>query len=170
MASNARSSRLVRFGRIRRHRGGHLEIVNSSTSVSSHSFSPDQLMVDAEVHRPITTFVDRPSEDRRRVYHDIVPIEPPSPVKKARIVAPPAPLPHPHRETRSSDLPHGDEDESYQMHLNLDMHLDDDAQDPPVPPLPDLGRKRKAIYSVRQLFVDASHPFSHFVITGSYTV
>ncbi|KAJ7791307.1 hypothetical protein B0H14DRAFT_3500651 [Mycena olivaceomarginata] len=148
MASNARSSRLVRFGRIRRHRGGHLEIVNSSTSVSSHSFSPDQLMVDAEVHRPITTFVDRPSEDRRRVYHDIVPIEPPSPVKKARIVAPPAPLPHPHRETRSSDLPHGDEDKSYQMHLNLDMHLDDDAQDPPVPPLQTWGGRGRRFIQI----------------------
>ncbi|KAJ7884187.1 hypothetical protein B0H14DRAFT_3082403 [Mycena olivaceomarginata] len=120
-------------------------------------------MVDAEVHRPITTFVDRPSEDRRRVYHDIVPIEPPSPVKKARIVAPPAPLPHPHRETRSSDLPHGDEDESYQMHLNLDMHLDDDAQDPPVPPLPDLGRKRKAIYSDPTLYSWKENSRDHYV-------
>jgi hypothetical protein len=45
------------------------------------------------------------------------------------------------------------------MHLNLDMHLDDDAQDPPVPPLPDLGRKREAIYSVRHLFIDASTRF-----------
>ncbi|KAJ7889382.1 hypothetical protein B0H14DRAFT_2561881 [Mycena olivaceomarginata] len=131
MASNAGNSRPV-------HRG--------STSVSSHSFSPDQLMVDAEVHRPITTFVDRTSEDRRRVYHDTVPIEPPSPVKKARMGAPPTLLLGTHWETGSSDLPYGNDDESYQM------HLDDNAEDPPVPPLPDLGRKRKAIYSDPTLY------------------
>jgi hypothetical protein len=152
MASNEGTSRPARHTRIRRVRGRHLEIVDSSTSVSSHSFSPDELMPDAEVHRPLTTFVDRPSDDRRRVYHEAVPIEPPSPVKKACIAAPHRVPQEAHSERVSFDPLDGEDEGFYQM------NLDADADDPPVPPLPNLGRKRKAIYSVRTSGLDRRSP------------
>ncbi|KAJ7302475.1 hypothetical protein DFH08DRAFT_977891 [Mycena albidolilacea] len=75
--------------RIRRVRGKHLEVVpaTSSTSVSSHSFTPEQFLPHLEVHEPIQVFVDRMSEDSRRIYHEVIPIEPPSPIKRARFAA-----------------------------------------------------------------------------------
>ncbi|KAJ7745627.1 hypothetical protein B0H14DRAFT_3514464 [Mycena olivaceomarginata] len=75
--------------RIRRVRGKHLEVVpaTSSTSVSSHSFNPEQFLPHLEVHEPIQAFVDRTSEDSRRIYREVIPIEPPSPIKRARFAA-----------------------------------------------------------------------------------
>jgi hypothetical protein len=70
---------------VKRVRGRHLEIVQSaSTSVSSHSFSPAHLIPDAQIHCPIATFVDVPSKDGRRVHREIIPVEPPSPIKSSR--------------------------------------------------------------------------------------
>ncbi|KAJ7808143.1 hypothetical protein B0H14DRAFT_3482659 [Mycena olivaceomarginata] len=74
--------------RVKHIRGRHLEIVSgpgsASTSVSTHTFSGDVFMADAPL-RPINTYVDRVSEDSRRIYREVVPIEPPSPVKNARV-------------------------------------------------------------------------------------
>lgn len=166
MASNGGASRPARRTRVRRLRGRHLEIVDASTSISSYSFSPDELMPGAEVHRPLATFVDRSSNDWRRVYHETVPIEPPSPVKKARTVASHRVPQETHSEPISFDLLDCEDEERYQM------NLDADADDPPVPPLPSLGRKRKEIYSVRTsgLYRKPSAYLLHFLITGSYTV
>ncbi|KAJ7714051.1 hypothetical protein DFH07DRAFT_974574 [Mycena maculata] len=47
----------------------------------THSFSTDQITGCTE-NLPITTFVDRASQDLRRSYRDEVPVEPPSPIKR----------------------------------------------------------------------------------------
>ncbi|KAJ7336156.1 hypothetical protein DFH08DRAFT_915978 [Mycena albidolilacea] len=135
--------------RVRRIRGRHLEILPSaSTSVSSHSFSPADLIPQAEVHRPISTFVDRPSEDLRRIYRDVVPIEPPSPIKRARLsMAEGGPS---HVPESAPDISIFDDsqalDERYDMFFDSDGRATAPAHHPPA-------RTRKAIYSVCFYFI-----------------
>jgi hypothetical protein len=136
----------ARHSRVKRIRGRHLEIVDSaSTSVLTYSFAPEVFMADVNIHRPITTFVDRPSEDGRRMYRDVVPIQPPSPVKNARINTDrrqSQPIAAPSPPFSFSDA----SDDRYEM-----FH-DGTADDPPVPSLPDIPRPRKAIFSVSFYF------------------
>ncbi|KAF8163892.1 hypothetical protein K438DRAFT_1775797 [Mycena galopus ATCC 62051] len=42
-------------------------------------------MSDAQAHAPLQTFVDRTSGDNQRIYRNVIPIEPPSPIKQARL-------------------------------------------------------------------------------------
>ncbi|KAF8218353.1 hypothetical protein K438DRAFT_1747531 [Mycena galopus ATCC 62051] len=58
---------------------------STSTSVSTHSFTPEDLMpnTEAEINCLIDTFVDKASQDLHRVYHTVMPVEPPSPIKRA---------------------------------------------------------------------------------------
>jgi hypothetical protein len=131
--------------RVRRVRGKHLEIVQSaSTSISSHSFSPAEFLPDTAIHRPITTFVDVPSEDGRRMYREVIPIDPPSPIKSSRACS-----------SRTSGLT--DEtclpspvwsnvnrpDERYIM-------FGDDNEREYEPPRPPSPKPRKALFSVSQ--------------------
>jgi hypothetical protein len=103
---------LISTHRIRWVHGKHLEAVpaTSSTSVSSHSFTPEQFLPHLEVHEPIQVFMDRRSEDSRRIYREVIPIELPSPVKRARFAAVqgssesdarPAPLAYPEADVHS---------------------------------------------------------------------
>jgi hypothetical protein len=130
---------------VKRVRGKHLEIVHSaSTSVSSHSFSPAQLIPDAQIHRPITTFVDVPSKDGHRMYREVIPIEPPSPIMSSRA-----------RSSRTSGLTDetplpppvwGDVDHRGEHYV---MFGDEDERDcePLRPPSP---KPRQALFSVSQ--------------------
>ncbi|KAJ7633330.1 hypothetical protein DFH06DRAFT_1140041 [Mycena polygramma] len=110
---------------------------SSSVSVASLSFSPDDLMPHPAADRPINTFVDRASSDLRRVYRDVVPVEPPSPVKKARLATtnegrtPMAPL---------TDLWEGldQEGDRYDM---FSQGLDEDGPFPAPPRKAGSGRK-----------------------------
>lgn len=141
----ASSSKPPRPARVRRVRGRHLEIVGSAaaSSSTSHSFAPEVFMADAEIHRPISSVVERPSADLRRVYRDVVPILPPSPIKAARRSAmgggaTGVPLPQFQDASNSGDK-------------RYEMFLDSSADDPPLPPLPPLPgvpRPRKPIFSV----------------------
>ncbi|KAJ7353487.1 hypothetical protein DFH08DRAFT_805034 [Mycena albidolilacea] len=79
---------------------------------------------------PITTYVDRVSEDGHRRYRDEVVVEPPSPVKRQRArEALPHPAPH--------LPPHDSFNESERYHLGFDLPEDWPLEDPPAPgPLP----------------------------------
>jgi hypothetical protein len=60
---------------------------SGQTTTCSLSFEIDELMPLGDVDWPINSFVDQPSEDLRRIHRNVMPIEPPSPVKNARIAA-----------------------------------------------------------------------------------
>lgn len=130
--------------RVRRVRGRHLEIQPSaSTSISNHSFSPADLIPQADVHRPISTFVHRPSEDLCRIYCDVLPIEPPSPIKKARLAAAEGGRSHvPESAPDISIL-----DDSQALDERYDMFFDSDDQ-AAAPARHRPARTRKTIYSV----------------------
>ncbi|KAF7345876.1 CxC2 domain-containing protein [Mycena venus] len=139
----ASSSQPTRKGRVRRIRNKHLEIVGSaSTSETSHSFAPDAFMADAEIHRPINTIVERPSTDLRRMHWDVVPIQPPSPIKMAWRGAMDdgaggvGGAPPPQFALQNA----GDE--------RYEMFIDSSADDPPLPPLLKVPRSLKPIFSV----------------------
>ncbi|KAJ7671114.1 hypothetical protein B0H14DRAFT_2657453 [Mycena olivaceomarginata] len=128
-------------------RGKHIELipatntVAANTSISSHSFSPASILPDAQIHWPIETFVDVPSEDGRRVYREVVVIEPPSPLKRARLAAASGSsgedrLPPPQWEVPS------DQNERYEI------FCDDPFDDPPLPLLPPPPRARKPLFLV----------------------
>jgi hypothetical protein len=120
-------------------RGKHVELVSSAnTSVSNHSFSPASFLSDAQIHRPIESFVDAPSEDGRRVYREVVPIEPPSPLKRARLAATSGSSGQDRLPPPQWDIPSGQDD-------RYEMFGDDGFDDPPLPPLP---QARKPLFSV----------------------
>jgi hypothetical protein len=127
--------------RVKRVRGRHLEIVHSGTSVSSHSFSPSQIVPGSHIHRPITTFVDVPSNDGRRMYREMIPIEPPSPIKRACSSRTSGP-------TEETPLPPpvwGGVDHSDEHYV---MFEDEDERDhEPRPPSP---KPRNTLFSVSQ--------------------
>jgi hypothetical protein len=133
---------LMSTRRIRRIRGKHLEVVpaTSSTSVSSHSFTPEQFLPHLEVHEPIQVFVDRTSEDSRRIYREVIPIEPPSPIKRARFAAAQGSSESDARPA-SFAFPEADAHND-----RYDMAFGDDEEPPAPEPAP---RSRKGIFSVR---------------------
>ncbi|KAJ7352108.1 hypothetical protein DFH08DRAFT_956919 [Mycena albidolilacea] len=141
--------------RLRRFRGKHVEILSGdpsassssvsasgTSSVSSHLFSASDFLPNARVDRPINAFVDETSGDLRRMHRSVLPIAPPSPVKRARLadtmvenVVPswdPA-LPHPPNECYV-------------------MFGDDEFEDPPLPPPPRPPRTRAALFSDPTLY------------------
>ncbi|KAK7013923.1 CxC2 domain-containing protein [Favolaschia claudopus] len=133
-------------GRVRRLRGGHLELLparSSSTVTTAHSFSPTLFMSPTEaVSQPSSVVLARPSTDLRRTYHETVPFAPPSPVKRARLEK--ATLQPATSTVRQSDtLDYGDGDERYQMFGN---------NDDPLPPPPNASPPRKPIFSDPTLY------------------
>ncbi|KAJ7852858.1 hypothetical protein B0H13DRAFT_1904401 [Mycena leptocephala] len=116
---------------------------SGQTTTCSLSFGIDELMPLGDVDRPINSFVDRPSEDLRRIHRDVVPIEPPSPVKNARIAAV--------RGETSMNAPMVESgipdsfDDRYEM-------FNDVGDDPPVVQTADLPRARKAMFSDQTLY------------------
>ncbi|KAJ7805139.1 hypothetical protein B0H13DRAFT_2387884 [Mycena leptocephala] len=116
---------------------------SGQTTTCSLSFGIDELMPLGDVNRPINSFVDRPSEDLRRIHRNVVPIEPPSPVKNARIAAV-------HGEASmnalmvESGIPDSFDDR-YEM-------FNDMGDDPPVVQAADLPRARKAMFSDQTLY------------------
>jgi hypothetical protein len=95
-------------------------------------------MADADIERPMNTFVDRISDDMRRIYRDIIPVAPPSPIKNAREAA--AQSSSSSRAEAWSTVPDA-EDEHYEM-------FNEPEDDPPL----EIPRTRKsakrALYSV----------------------
>ncbi|KAK7020035.1 hypothetical protein R3P38DRAFT_3198592 [Favolaschia claudopus] len=71
------------------------------------------------VDAPITTTVERPTADRRRVQSEIISIEPPSPVKRARIQAAAPPEPPSLDDFDPEFEPQGTNGELYDMDLGL---------------------------------------------------
>ncbi|KAK7055626.1 CxC2 domain-containing protein [Favolaschia claudopus] len=71
------------------------------------------------IDAPIKAMVERPTADRRRVQSEIVSIEPPSPVKRARIqaAAPADPLPFVNEDFTADSEPQGINGELYDMDL-----------------------------------------------------
>ncbi|KAJ7823928.1 hypothetical protein B0H13DRAFT_2375773 [Mycena leptocephala] len=117
---------------------------SSQVNVTSHTFSASEFRPVAE--RAINTFVDRASGDQRRIYRDIISIEPPSPIKKARATA------WQGSNVNAEFRPRVDEvvDDRYEM---FGDDWDANAADPPVPTLPKIPRKRgKGIYSDTTLY------------------
>ncbi|KAK7061181.1 CxC2 domain-containing protein [Favolaschia claudopus] len=131
---------------VRRLRGGHLEIVparSSSTVVTSHSFSPDVFMPEAQrasVSRPMEAIVARPSNDLRRMYYETVPFEPPSPVKRARLDS--------SLTVSSVPAPPNNNEDSFDERYQMFRDDDDFPQpEPPKAPVP-----RKPIFSDPTLY------------------
>ncbi|KAF8139331.1 hypothetical protein K438DRAFT_1996130 [Mycena galopus ATCC 62051] len=128
--------------KIRRVGGKHLEIVGStstsaaaSISVSTHSFTPQELSGNADDNRPIETFVEEPSADLRRIHRRAIPIEPPSPTKKERRIAAEAqPAANVEWLATGSDT----SDERY----NMLQDWDEDPAPPAPAPLPARARDR----------------------------
>ncbi|KAJ7753698.1 hypothetical protein B0H14DRAFT_3512710 [Mycena olivaceomarginata] len=89
-------------------------------------------------HTPITTFVERASEDNRRVYREEVVVEPPSPVKRYR-AGQVHPAPSIHNNNGPTQPPSDASAERYQM----GFFLDDDASMDPVPELEPTPRQAK---------------------------
>ncbi|KAJ7805536.1 hypothetical protein B0H14DRAFT_3485065 [Mycena olivaceomarginata] len=107
--------------------------VNSHTA----SFSIAEITGD-HTHTPITTFVERASEDNRRVYREEVVVEPPSPVKRYR-AGQVHPAPSIHNNNGPTQPPSDASAERYQM----GFFLDDDASMDPVPELEPTPRQAK---------------------------
>jgi hypothetical protein len=134
----ASSSKPPHLAQVRRICGRHLENVGSvaASSSTSHLFAPEVFMADTEIHRPISSVVERPSADLQRVYRDVVRILPPSPIKAAwrsamGVGATGVPLP------QFQDAPNSG-DERYEMFLNSSTDN---------PPLPGVPRPQKPIFS-----------------------
>ncbi|KAJ7661214.1 hypothetical protein B0H14DRAFT_3540248 [Mycena olivaceomarginata] len=143
--------------RLRRFRGRHTEIlsgdpsassssvsVSGTPSVSSHSFSASDFFPDARVHRPINAFVDETSGDLRRMHRSVVPIAPPSPVKRARqadtIV------------DAENVVPSWDPALPQPPNECYVMFGDDEFEDPPPLPPPRPPRTRAALFSDPTLY------------------
>ncbi|KAJ7030837.1 hypothetical protein C8F04DRAFT_1186481 [Mycena alexandri] len=112
--------------------------------ISMHTFDPREFLPDAEIERSIQTFVDKTSADGRRVYREIVPIAPPSPIKTARASSS-------RHTTGPSNIRPTIEigaDERYEM-----WH--DPYDDPPLPQLP--RTKKKALFSDPTLYHWKAH-------------
>lgn len=111
---------------------------NPSVSVSSFSFSPEEFLPNADINRPIEAFVDRVSEDGRRMYREIRPIEPPSPIRNARATTTQGAAP-----SGSASLNVTTNDDRYEM-----FNDNSNDYDPPSLELPSAARPKKAIFSV----------------------
>ncbi|KAJ7431292.1 hypothetical protein B0H11DRAFT_1941922 [Mycena galericulata] len=122
------------MSRANRSSGSKKEAASSATH--QHSFNLGVLFPGAElVSAPMQTFVERPSADRRRLHRELVEVEPPSPVKRARMevansasTAPPVSAP-----STADPFSEPWEADRYTM-------MEDD--DPPLPDLPPFPESR----------------------------
>ncbi|KAK7019979.1 CxC2 domain-containing protein [Favolaschia claudopus] len=148
-------------GRVKRLRGGHLELLStrsSSAVATTHSFSPASFMSTAEsASRPSNAIVVRPSNDLRRLYHETVPFTPPSPVKRARIEASTL-QPNTSTSTVQQQDSVNNESERYQMYS-------DDYDNPlPPPPRPKAPPPRKPIFSDPTLYTWKANSRERFLL------
>ncbi|KAJ7923563.1 hypothetical protein B0H13DRAFT_1864713 [Mycena leptocephala] len=131
MSSSKKPARTSRMRR-RTARGGAPAgaASHSEVRVSTHTFSASDFLPAAD--RAIETFVDRPSDDSRRMYRDVIPIAPPSPIKKARVEA-----------AKGGSTVDDQAQARFQQHNydRYEMFTGDPADDPPLPPPPRPGRK-----------------------------
>ncbi|KAJ7908806.1 hypothetical protein B0H13DRAFT_2233210 [Mycena leptocephala] len=119
---------------------------SGSSGHSYHSFDVDALMRPPE-DEPILTSVERTSADRRRVYRDVVPVAPPSPVKRARL--------HQTADRAATGM----EPVSLELgddRYDLDVRDEDDEDSPSLPSVPRAPRPVKYSVSDEQL---SSFPF-----------
>lgn len=93
-----------------------------------HSFAVGSVLA---ASAPMQTFVDRPSADHRRVYREIIRLEPPSPVKRARLEAAALGSSNTAAAGPFSAVPEPWESERYPMEGD-----DDDPLLPDLPPMP----------------------------------
>jgi hypothetical protein len=94
----------------------------SSSTANTHRTLVSLPGIARDIERPITTFVDRISNDNRRLYREEVPVLPPSPVKRMKLAR--------HVAASTSELSattftpatdHGLDGEHYQIsHFNAD--------------------------------------------------
>ncbi|KAJ7653714.1 hypothetical protein DFH06DRAFT_1270103 [Mycena polygramma] len=124
----------------------------ASVSITSFSFSPEEFLPEADASRPMQTFVDRPSQDLRRVYRQVVPIEPPSPVKLGRIAAQGGNLSNAPGSGPSSTK----DDERYDM-FNDNQDIGADNDDPFSAPPPAGALPKKPIFSDPTLYEWKEH-------------
>jgi hypothetical protein len=111
----------------KRKRGTAAAPVNSHTA----SFSIADITGDHTL-TPITTFVERASQDNRRVYREEVVVEPPSPVKRYR-AGQVHPAPSICNNHGATEPPSDASADRYQM----GFFLDDDASMDPMDPVPE---------------------------------
>ncbi|KAJ7431264.1 hypothetical protein FB451DRAFT_1421731 [Mycena latifolia] len=113
---------MARKDRKKRNAQTTREGASNGASVHSHTFQLANLPVVPE-YAPVPNFVDRASNDRRRMYRDEHQIEPPSPLKRQRVAASTA---------RSALAPLSFNQDSAQNLLDerYELHVDDDAEAP----------------------------------------
>ncbi|KAK6968964.1 CxC2 domain-containing protein [Favolaschia claudopus] len=104
-------------------------------SASASAASPSTLvfgvadLITAPESAPLSSFVDRPSSDGRSMHREAIPINPPSPLKRARLATPSTSSV---RDAPSASETEKEDEGRYDM-TNLN---DDDYDDPPITPLP----------------------------------
>jgi hypothetical protein len=108
-------------------------------SVSTHTFNVDELITPEEA--PIESYVDRLSGDGRRIVREPIRVEPPSPVKRARLGEPtPA--------ATDASPPQTSDNDADRYTMTPDDYGDDDDS-PPVLPLPRMPNPKRLEPSVR---------------------
>ncbi|KAJ7502402.1 hypothetical protein B0H11DRAFT_2188280 [Mycena galericulata] len=126
------------MSRANRNRGKRNKKTPAPSAAQSHSFSLDSLFPGASLtaeSAPMQSFVERPSVDGQRLHREIIEVEPPSPVKCARLhaaqssAAGSSTAPAFDVFGGEGAFPHEFESERYTM-------MDDAADDPPLPDLP----------------------------------
>jgi hypothetical protein len=114
---------------------------NPLPSTSSHVFSVEDLITPPEA-APVASFVDRPTADGRKIVHESVRVEPPSPVKRARVgehSAGPNDNATPAAPSSGEDGPN-------------DCYTMEEGDDPPLPSLPKVLNPKRFEPSVRGFF------------------
>jgi hypothetical protein len=107
-------------------------------SASTHTFNVADLITPAEAI-PVTSFVDRASGDGRSIVRQAVRVNPPSPLKRARLGEYSTPLTEAGPPNNADDM----QDDCYTM-----AQGGNDYDDPPVQPLPRLPNPKRLEPSV----------------------
>jgi hypothetical protein len=115
---------------------------NPLPSTSAHIFSVDDLITPPEA-APVASFVDRPTADGCKIVREGVRVEPPSPVKCARIGEPSAATNNP-----TLAAPSSGEDEPDDRY-GIGQGDADPVDDPPLPSLPKVLNPKRFEPSVR---------------------
>jgi hypothetical protein len=117
---------------------------DDAPSTSTHLFNVADLLTPAE-SAPIASFVDRPSEDGRSMIREPVRVNPPSPLKRARlgdglvVTTDQAPL-------QNTSTNRGDDEPEHRYSMEYDEEeLDPELPVPKLPRLPNLKRFLPAV-------------------------